>query len=245
MTLILLCSLAASASADAVNAGLDLPKVTVSSWTEFEQAIDAHPAGLEVTLGRTIIAASGNSQMNIPAGCELILDLNGKTMNRNALESGNANRVFLVYGSLTIRDSAGGGRITGGHAWGGGGIAVAEGGSLVLESGILTQNEANGYGGAIYNGGTFTMKGGSITGNQAWGTDSDTNEGGGGVVNLGSFIMTGGSISDNIAYENGGGLLNCGTAQISGGSITANQARKFNGGGIASIRHQPDGRPRP
>ena len=82
-------------------------------------------------------------------------------------------------------------------------------GTLKLDGGKISENEAPVQGGAIINRGTLTMDGGEITGNTATGTDETKDEGiGGGVANLGTFTMTGGKLYDNNAARGGNDFYN-------------------------------------
>ena len=117
----------------------------------------------------------------------------------------------------------------------GGGIYNFDGGTVTLNGGSITGNEAD-FGGGIFNiDGTVTLNGGSITGNTA-GNTADSR--GGGIYNIGAVKLTGGTISRNIAADGGGGIFNDGltagtaTVEISGGTITDNEAAR--GGGIAN-----------
>ena len=106
-------------------------------------------------------------------------------------------------------------------------IDVQKGGTLVLESGILTGHTCTTEGGAIYNAGTVEIKGGTISGNTA-------TMGGAIFLEEGSTtVISGGVITDNTATYRGGAL---GTAErnlgdeslfpvveISGGEITGNK----------------------
>ncbi len=122
---------------------------------------------------------------------EAVIDLNGHKLDRgltgqDAISNGY---VFLNEGKLTIKDSAGGGVITGGCTSGNGG-GIYNSGTLIIDGGCIEGNYASGLGGGIYNSGTLTIKGGTITDNSA------VNSGGGiynsGTVNLsGSPVITG------------------------------------------------------
>ena len=165
----------------------------------------------------------------------IILNLNGKTIDRGLTEAVSDGQVILISnGNVTIRDSSatnsdgtnGKGKITGGFNDGdqdncGGGIYV-ESGSLTLESGSITGNKTLKDGGGVYvgSGCTFTMKGGSITGNTA-------NTNGGGVYVDGTFIVgntltiTGNTVSGNAnnVYLPSGKTITCDSQGLSGGSI--------------------------
>lgn len=167
----------------------------------------------DVTTGGISLTKAGN----------YVLDLNGKTVN-------GTKAPYITIGSgvtLTIRDSAKGGRIKG-LSSAAAMLKVAAGGKLVLESGTLTGHTNSGNGGAVYNSGTFEMTGGAITGNVA-------KYGGAILMDKGSMTnISGGSITDNRATYRGGALSTPDATvadealqpviNISGGSITANRA---------------------
>ena len=104
-----------------------------------------------------------NGRILVPEGANIILDLNGHTVDRGlngktAVENGG---VISVAGTLEITDgSSSNGVITGGNTTvNGGGIYVDGGGMLTLSSGKITGNISN-YGGGVYvSGGTFNKIG--------------------------------------------------------------------------------------
>lgn len=182
----------------------------------------------------------------------IILNLNGKTIDRGLTEAVSDGQVILISnGNVTIKDSSanadgtgGIGKITGGNVSedsgnspNGGGICI-ENGSLTLESGNISKNKAATEGGGVYvdSNGTFTMAGGIISENSI--TSNNGNAHGGGVyVAGGSFTMRGGTISNNGekssgVYINKGGAvyINQGNFTLSNGKITQNYA--VNGAGI-------------
>jgi len=174
----------------------------------------------------------------------VVLDLNGKTINRG-LSGGEAllnGFVIWVDGDLTITDNSTDkdGMITGGKNTGyGGGVYVYRNGRFTLEGGTINGNTAVNGGGVFVNDeGTFTMKGGTISNNTASGEDSDGGQGGGVCVNGGSFTMSGNSaIGGNEAAKIGGGVyVSGGSFTMSGNStISGNSAKdnyKGSGGGV-------------
>jgi len=182
-----------------------------------------------------------NGRINVPAGANIVLDLNGFTIDRALTVTNEYGGVINVSGTLEICDSSaeGSGLITGGYSGQmvGGGIHV-DGGNLTLTGGAVTKNiscdapiteSGYGYGGGvcILNHGTFTMTGGKITENFA-------SSGGGVYFEEGVFIMEGGEISDNTATYYGGGIAGCysgdAPSYIKGGLISGNTAT--NAGGI-------------
>ena len=178
----------------------------------------------------------------------IILDLNGKTINRGLSAATNNGSVIKIEGgTLTIKDSSatnldgtgGKGMITGGNSSGGGGgihITDKSGGgihgSLILESGSIRGNTADmSLGGGIYidSDCAFTMKGGSIDGNTVKNSD------GGGVFVYGTFTMENGSITNNRSEQGNGGGVNIGTNgnfTMTDGTIKNNTAGGSNGGGV-------------
>ena len=179
----------------------------------------------------------------------IILDLNGKTINRGlGVAQSDGSVIRIQGGTLTIKDSSaapdgtgGTGSITGGNSsGGGGGIHITTKpvgnvpGSLILESGNISGNTANSSnGGGVYidSGCDFTMKGGSIDGN----TVSSTSNHGGGVYVSGTFTMENGIITNNRSEQGNGGGVNIGsygTFTMSGGTLSGNTATSGNGGGV-------------
>ena len=179
-----------------------------------------------------------------------ILDLNGKTIDRGLSTPTTYGSVIKIEGgALTIKDSSatspdgtdGTGTITGGNTSGsGGGIHITRysigdvPGSLILESGSISDNTADGSnGGGVYidQKCSFTMKGGSIDGNTV--KNSATSHGGGVFVG-GIFTMENGIITNNSSEQGNGGGVNIGsngTFTMSGGTISGNTATS-NGGGV-------------
>ena len=175
-----------------------------------------------------------------------ILDLNGYTINRGlSAPTIDGSVIKIEGGTLTVKDSSatnsdgtnGAGTITGGNSSGGGGgihiTSYSSGnvpGSLILESGTISDNTANAsFGGGVYIGNdcTFTMNGGAIENNKVI-----SNSGGGVYVGSSTFIMTGGNITGNTVTENGGGVNigSNGVFTMSNGTISGNTATQKGGG---------------
>lgn len=130
----------------------------------------------------------------------------------------------------------------------GGGVNVDTTAKFTMESGTISENNAQ-YGGGVYsksymnntNPTKTTMNGGEISKNTA------SQSGGGVCVEYGYFEMYDGIISDNTAAENGGGVnVGGGYANgqntlftMSGGTISGNKAESGNGGGIWLYVAQP------
>lgn len=171
----------------------------------------------------------------------VILDLNGRRLERKVAANPNSNiqaevdgSVIYVEGALTVRDSnpdyghgvsvPKGGLITGGRAINGGGIWV-NGGTLILEGGTIYDNiaqpqwkgsssstEGHGSGVFVDNGGNFVMTGGAVSRNRANGYSS---LGTGIYINNSTFEMSGGLVSGTSAQnaEKGGGIYARGTEE--------------------------------
>lgn len=164
-------------------------------------------------------------------GANIVLDLNGHTIDRALSSTVSEGYVIHVAGTLEIVDtSAGGsGKITGGYDDDYGGGIYIDHGALTITGGTISGNHADYDGGAVYSyGGTITMTGGTITGNTA-------GQHAGGVSLDGSTLNLSGTaiIADNSANSNGGGIYVWydGTIDITGGTISNNTAR-LDGGGI-------------
>jgi len=197
--------------------------VTVSAtlsmnWTGLQDALNNSSTDADnptvITLDNDIVATSTDSYLNIPAGHHVIIDLNGHTINRNLTEPDNNGQVFYVKGgsnyttpsSLTIRDSQGGGTITGGYptSWNGGGaFFVTYSSTLTIEGGAITGNKSAQYGGGAITAtdrSTVRMTGGSITGNVGNTSNNDSFYAAGAVCLKGQshLYLSGGNITGNL-----------------------------------------------
>ena len=166
-----------------------------------------------ITLTEDIVASDGDSYLSIPAGHHAIIDLNGHKIDRNMTESLQGGYVLKLDGAsnnhatLVIRDTQGGGQITGGFDGTAGGGSAAGGinvqyGDLTLEGGSICGNKCTfgGGGGVRVAGGTFTMTGGSITGNVVNTLKGAASAGGAIYGYIGDIYLRGGSITDNTTY---------------------------------------------
>ena len=172
--------------------------------------------------------------IDIAYGMNVIIDLNGYTLNRG-LSAPNADGHVIIVdsgGTLTIRDSSSdhSGLITGGFANNGGGINNK--GNLYIEGGSISGNQINNAnsgnrGAGIYNNNILVLSDCTIS--------SNSGDDGGGIYNdtTGVITMTNVAICNNNSINHGGGGMdNYGYVTINGGcSITGNHAAS-NGGGI-------------
>ena len=215
------------------NAVAPATEVTVNSWAALQNAINGAEGKITITLAQSISAGS-EPRIEIPSGLDVTIDLNGKEMDRGLNSLAGNGQVIAVFGTLTVKDSAGGGEIKGGWSNYGGGIYVERDAACVITGGTITGNHAA-NGGGIYVVGTLQMTGGEVTGNTA-------NNSGGGIyiAETAAAQISGDTISGNTAGQWGGGiyLADGGAAlSLSGGSIRENTCDsdgngEGNGGGI-------------
>ena len=136
-------------------------------WNKLRNQIDNARDGDTITLTEDATAPAGEGCLGISYK-SITVDLNGHTINRNLTAPTDYGCVISVDSSaaLTLVDSVGGGKITGGNNnYNGGGIAVA--GTLNLQGGKITGNSASDGGGVavISSGAVFTLTGGEISDN--------------------------------------------------------------------------------
>ncbi len=208
--------------------GVFAADLTVSNEAELKAALEDEDCA-RIKLG-------GNLELTEALRVQraVTLDLNGCT-----LTSGSRNEsLFLVRssGDLTVKDSAGGGKIDGQNRNCG---AEVKGGTLTLESGSIVNCTDDGDGGAVdvsntgvtetpIRYGKFIMNGGAIM--------DCTAEDDAGAVDIGSgctFIMNGGTISGCRAEDDGGAVFikQSGSFALNGGVIQ-NCSAGANGGAV-------------
>jgi len=189
--------------------------------------------------GRTIQLTGTGSMFTLNAqspGSSLTLNnitLSGVSNNTTALVWLNNNTVTLTVNAGT--------RITGNTVVGGnndnaGGVSAQGGGSIVMNSGVISGNtavgNASGGGVRVAGGATFVMHNGEISDNTATGLSAG---GGVRVVGTGSvFTMHAGVISDNTATRGGGVIVDtAGTFVMNSGLISDNTVTDtLSGGGV-------------
>lgn len=193
---------------------LDVP----SFWELLQEAFNA---GGIVDLNRDITAAQDESALVVPEGKEVILRLNGHTLNRGLSEAKENGNIITNNGTLTIE---GNGTLTGAYNTGSGG-AITNNRTLTIKGGTFTGNTAK-EAGAVYNNENkkLIVEGGEFISNTV------TTFGGGAFVNYGTMTFTGGTVSNNTVPGNGGGIWTRGTLTVTGGTITGNTAGGVGGG---------------
>lgn len=224
-------------------------KTKTDIWQEVTE--DAKNAGkiIYVELGEDwCLDDAGQPQrhLDIPAGRNITLNLNGYTISRNLSGPALNGALVVVEGDFTLTDTLGGGALTGGDTknQAASGIWVKNGGNLIMNGGALkdcstTVLQENGSGAGpsvqVDPGATFTMNAGEISNNKTTLVDPL-----GGVRVRGSFVMNGGSISDNTAvYAAGvtvGNTSVSGSFVMNGGTISGNNASNDFGGGVTVIQ---------
>ena len=198
-------------------------EVTWTSWTG---------AALPVADGHYYLVndVKDNKQVSIgssTATCDIVIDLNGKTLESNY-------RAFLVYGNLSIVDSVGGGKVLGkgaqdgdqgaviriasaGHvSLYGGTYSVAEGAHTAYRGGVIYVNGAA-TGLDVYN--DVVIENGVATYQEG----GKTPQGGGNIfINAGTVNLYGGTVTGGQALEGceGDNIYNYnGTLNIAGGTV--------------------------
>jgi hypothetical protein len=188
--------------------------------------------------GDAAITAANPLVIDLPAGAETIppcIFYKGTTSpaavvingGGRTLELGSTGSIIIVENgvTLTLRDITLRGHTTNTVPL----VRVSQGGTLILESGVVIRDNTNlsSDGGGAFVGGTLTLNGGTITNNTAGY--------GGGVAVSGSaahFTVAGGAITDNIAKNRGGGVYvdYSGKFTVNSGTISENQAAGEGGG---------------
>ena len=210
--------LASTLSGFALRSGSPTDLIVVSSLDDLvrtlnhQSSTDEH-APTVIQLGDTI---SGEVILEIESGTFVTLDLNGHTLNL-----GSTN--LVIYGSLTLRDSVGGGTLScysvvcegeGSFTMLGGTVDATDvtmNGSFTMLGGTVDTTFVN------VNGGSFTMSGGTVTEVDVYPGGSFTMSGGTvtsvEVYSGSSFTMSGGTVSNPEGY---GIIVYGGTVNLSG-----------------------------
>ena len=204
-------------------------KSDITTWAELQQALNDGGTwvGEEpedyyiIRLSNDVTATGTDSALTFSyVGHDVILDLNGHTINRNlsaAAAADNGNVLTVESGVLFLSDSVGGGSITGGNNTASGGGVVVNDGRLFVDVGITGNKSQNNGGGVHVNDGSFTLEGGSVTDNTA------EYDGGGIDVDSGSVTLLSGNINNNTARDNtskGINLSSNGALTLSGSSAS-------------------------
>ena len=203
--------------------------IQVDSWLLLQDYIEGAANGAVFQLTDDAINRS-STRDRIKVKTNVTIDLAGYTVDRQLTSVKSNGHVFEVFegATLTIKDSVGGGKITGGYSKYGGGIYINAGATVNIEGGTIYKNYATGDGGGIYVEGTLNMTGGAISENEASYT-------GGGmyVPDGGEIHLSDATISANTAKQTGGGInahLGDNPSTIDNCSIVRNVSTSFGGG---------------
>lgn len=231
--------------------------IEVRTWSEMQAAINNIADGKTILVREELTAGSGDERFAVvrgSAGSSFTIDLAGHTINRN-LSSKNDNNKGHVFdvnkGNITIIDSVGGGKLTGGSDENGGAIVIGGEGTLNIEGVTISGNRAKKEGGAIYVYGKLNMTGGRISDNTSdtggaisvhkSGTvtlnnvdiqNNTASSDGGGIAVKGMLTMTGGTVSGNKAEDAAGVYNRGGTIKLTDVTISGNETSKYGGAGI-------------
>ena len=241
-------------TAYAAGDGTENKPIEISSWDELKSAMSGSVQNDEnennptyyIITDNITSPANGYDCILVVKDRHVVLNLNGKTIDRNLSSSDRMGEVIQVQGNLTITDNSDTktGKITGGKKqFGGGGIYVTDSGTVTMNGGTISGNSAGTSGGGVFvaNNGKFFMNGGTISGNSA------TKNGGGVYVYSfdtmqGTFTMLGGSITDNSATQNGGGVyVDGGKFNISGNPIIKDNTQGNASSIVTSNVYLPNG----
>jgi len=207
--------------------------ININSWKVLQETLAAESG--TITLYNDLSDVENDGALVVSHN--MVLDLNGHTLNRNRTKEEDYGYVIKVESSasLTIIN----GTITGGwNSESGGGICSE--GDLTLNGVVVVNNECKQLGGGIYcNGGSFNMTGGGIIRNQT--TDDDLTTAGGGGIHVDyvtAFEMNNVTVTENITVSKGGGVrfrIGKINAYINNCTITKNVSninKQSKGGGI-------------
>lgn len=203
--------------------------VTVNTWTELKNAINANNSS--IALGQNITSSGGDSDMITVDDKEVTIDLRGHKMDRKRSSKATDGHAIWVTGSskLVVKDSFGGGTVTGGYANNGGAISCDNYTTVELYNVNFTNNKAN-LGGAIISRNRLYIYGCVFKNNSA-----DSNGGAvyvaSGLPEISGCLMDNNSAGDTGAvfvHENGGALYAYRSA------FTNNKSTSYGGGAIAA-----------
>ena len=189
----------AEAAEPAADAGLLGASTMVSTFAALQSAVNNATAGVETTIKLDDDINDMTAPLIIAAGRIIVLDLNGKNLNRGLADSqadSNGSVIDMNSGaSLTLRDSLGGGIVTGGNSVGcGGGVCVRSRATFTMEGGTISGNKSKSYGAGVAvvsdTEAKVVMKGGMIIGNESYYSDKYSGAG----IHFADNVGTGGRL---------------------------------------------------
>ena len=171
----------------------------ILSWQQLQMKINQAGIGETITLTRELTAGEGDSDLVVPKGKDLTINLAGHTLDRNASEDRPGSVIKVERGAgLAIKNSKGYGVITGAYGEHG---AIDVDGRLGLYGVNIIGNRSTGDGGGIHCAGIVVIEGGSISSNVAAGKGGGVYVADGGTLKLYET-----SIMQNSAGGGGGGV---------------------------------------
>jgi len=217
--LVLLFSSVASTSTLFVSGASD---VTVKNETELRAAVNNAIEPTIIALTADIVLTS--SALNIPVGKDITL-MSDKSEGFWKLTGANGQDTITVDGTLTLDGII----VTHKNGEIGRGVTVNRDGTLIMNSGMITNNVVDGIGGGVrLSGGSFVMSDDAVVAN-----NTAQSGGGVGVYSSGSFFSMSDNavVTNNTAYSYGGGLsLDFGSFEIFGNAVVANNTAAYGGG---------------
>ena len=208
-----------------------------TGYLTVQDAVNAAQAGETVKLLKSVTISA---PVEIATGKTLTLDLAGKTIDRGlgSTEHGADNgNVITVNGNLTLADSLGEGRITGGFdssyiGKSAGGVIVNSKAVFTLNGGEIYGNKSlNGSGGIYADYASIVINGGKIRGNNVFSVNGDGRGAGISLDNRSTLEMNGGEISMNNAHYGAGVYLDNSYFTMNNGFVIDNHAF-CQGGGV-------------
>lgn len=168
-------------------------------YATLSEAIGAVPDGVQTTI--TILGSfSQASQITIPAGKDIILDLNGNTITGTMM-----TQIISVLGSLTVQNGTIDGVNNPNYT-----VAVTANGSLTVGEGSTV---TGGYTNAILNSGVLTIDGGTVSRTSGYT-----------IENKGTMTMSSGNVTGSSGIYNSGGSVTIegGTIDVDETAVTTN-----------------------
>ena len=203
--------------------------IIVSTEAELREALSGAASQTMVVMGQDITLTEG-PLMGVNGSDPCILDLHGHTLSRNLDEPESQGCVIHipVGCSLSIvdKDYLGGGTISGGNQYGGGGGIYNEG-TLTMMGGNVVGNQCTGEGGGVLNVGVASFT-------NTWFESNFAGENGGAISNASNAMcsLNGGQIAANTAVSYGGGICNWPNSKVEIASALIQNNQAGQGGGI-------------
>ncbi len=178
----------------------------ITSNPAWRALVEQFRSGETIELNADITAGSEDNCLTVPSEIELMLNMNGHTLDRGLFTETAKENGFVILvkrgGKLTINGGTSNGTIKGGHNSGnGGGIYVEAGGELTLTDVTVTENSINSnkVGGGVYveTGGTLNVSGTVKITNNATVTHNTTRTEKNLYLSEGTFITLIGKLTDS------------------------------------------------